>query len=571
MYMVFLGCFGCSGGGGDAGASADAAVEAAEDAAADSGEVQLEPFYEPVVFAVVSDLHLDGGYYGSIAQNVAGLLADAAGRSPTSELIAVTGDIVDKIDEPAETGEGSIIEAARRLFEESAVPVESVLGNHDYYESGPLYFAPVADTAAREELFQSELGLEPWYYTVHGGARFVYLDSLWGQRSWESMGLNGSLGEDQLAWLEQLLWDGEPAVLFLHHPPSTVLEEGDVTIETLIREYPETVLAVFVGHIHHFARSSIEGVPLLLTEAGYDGTGLHHVRLDPGTGAVEILNEAEIDYGEADEVPCDPERTPGLPDPAALAGATLVLRIPGAEVEPMGLGSYLTALMPELALVLRLGEADAAGQEIPALLASGSFVGDAADGKPPYIAAAGEGACAATALTLDGPCLSTAPLSVVLDLVKTLSIPIPPGWRIRAELTDLTLEGALDPSPAVQQGVFHATVDMGLAVRDVEDIIVLGYCAGTLEGCQPGTTGMPACPEDPGPDFFTQIPPQCDVRIADLGLRIVFSILESVPDHQVKLAGNFETFPACEADTATPGCVAPDLFAPAPDGACPAE
>lgn len=78
LALMVLGC-----GGGDAGDAtappADAAPQdsvASRDTAPDDGPPRV---YEPVVFAVVSDLHIEGGFDDSISQKVSGLFLDVAG------------------------------------------------------------------------------------------------------------------------------------------------------------------------------------------------------------------------------------------------------------------------------------------------------------------------------------------------------------------------------------------------------------------------------------------------------------------------------------------------------------
>jgi len=299
-----------------------------------------------------------------------------------------------------------------------------------------------SDPAARTQLFVDELGIEPWYFTVHGGTKFVYLNSMYGERV------------------------------------------------------------------------------------------------------------------------------------AALEGATLTLLIPDAHIEPMGLGTYLREMISGIPVVVRLDAVDSSHTELQALFTTGSFVGDGgdgADGAPAYIKPVDQGPCVASTFALDGPCFSSSPVTLEIDLGKVLGFPLPLGWRIRAELKDLTLSGVLTDSGAVQQGVALTILDFNLGARDIEAIIIQEYCAGKLEGCVPGDDGMPACPDAPGEEFFGQIPEQCDFRIVGIGLRIVFHIFESVTDLAVTLDANFGTYPAFESEAATPGGIAPDLFAPAPEGTCPAD
>ncbi|MBM4370491.1 MAG: metallophosphoesterase [Deltaproteobacteria bacterium] len=556
--MVLLAAAGC-GPGGDPGGADNAVPDAPP-----------RPDYRPVVFAVVSDIHLEGGMEDGISRNVAELLAAAGALDPAPELVAITGDLVDLLPEPVDTGPGSKVDALRQLFAAAPVPVEATLGNHDVYTSGDAIFAFTKDPAGRRALWAQELGVAPPSVTEHGGMRFLYLDSTAGPRAPESLGLNGSLGAAQLAWLDAQLSDGVASILFLHHPPGIVLEDGEITLRTVVRDHADTVLAIFVGHIHVWDREEFEGVPVYLTEAGYDGDGIHHVRADPAAGTVEILNAGAIDYGETEVLPCDPDREPGLPDPAALEGTALVLRIPDTHVEPMGLGSYLREVVGEIPLVLRIGGPAPAGDGLEALITAGTWSGDGADGAPAYVKPVTEGSCEGLTLVLDGPCFSTTPVTLLIDIGKVIGIPLPPGWKLRAALKDLVLSGVLTDGAAVEQGVFDATLDFAPGALDLQAIIAREYCKGTLDGCVPGEGAMPACPQDPGPELFADIPVECDVHLLGIGLRMVFDIFESVPGLSVSLDANFSAWPAQIRADPAPGAVAPDLFAEAPMGTCPA-
>ncbi len=534
------------------------------DSADDTVPADVWPYeFEPVVFAIVSDIHLDGTFEDSIAQKVVGLLAKAAAATPAPEFIAITGDLTDQMAEPVATDEGSIIDALQKVMASSPIPVEPVLGNHDYYATGDAIFEMTADPLVRTQVFQEAIGLPPWHYTVHGGMKFVHLNSLYGPLAADSLGLNGSLGEEQLAWLDQVLADGVPAILFLHHPPSTVLEEGELTLEKLIAKYNENVLAVFVGHIHVWASSEISGVPVYITSAGFRGEDFHHVRVDPIAGTVEILNLDSIDYGETVEVPCEPQRDPGLTMPEALAGAVLVLQVEDGHIEPMGLGSYLRELVSAIPMAVQLG-ATGTADSIPAAITVAKTVGDGADGIPAHLAPVAEGVCAALEFQLDGPCFTTTAVDLPINLGKVLGFPLPPGWQLRAELQDLVLTGALVDGPAVELGVLRATIDFNLGSEDLKSIIVSEYCAGKISSCSPGQGTMPACPTDPGPEFFDTLPPNCDVSILGIGLRTIFDIFASVPGLAVELDANFDIFPATESSEPTPGTVAPELFVTCP-------
>lgn len=527
-----------------------------QDAAVDAWPYALEP----VVFAVVSDIHIDGSFEESIPQKVVGLLAKAAAVDPAPELIAITGDLTDQMAEPVSTADGSIIDALQKVIASSQIPVEPVLGNHDYYAVGDAVFDWTQNPVARTKVFENAIGLPPWHYTVHGGMKFIYLNSAYGPMAQKSLGLNGALGKVQLDWLEQTLSDRVPAILFLHHPPTVVLENpGVTTLPEVITDHADHVLAVFVGHIHVWATANISGVPVYITAAGFYGKDFHHVRVDPVEGTVEILNADSIDYGQTDETPCEPQRDPGLEDPDGLTGATLVLQVPDGHIEPMGLGSYLRELVGQIPMAVQLGP-PTDGETIPGYFTIGKTVGDGAGDTPPHLAPVPGGTCSAITFAMDGPCFTTSPASLLIDLGKMLGFPLPPGWKLRAELKDLYLSGALLDGPTVERGVLRATIDFNVGAKDLEGIIVTEYCAGHIPDCMPGEGTLPVCPAGAGADFYESVPQQCDVELLGIGLRLLFDIFASIPGLTVDLDANFTVYPAVQSPQPDPGTVALDLF-----------
>ena len=156
-------------------------------------------------------------------------------------------------------------------------------------------------------------------------------------------------------------------------------------------------------------------------------------------------------------------------------------------------------------------------------------------------------------------------------MAKVAGLPLPPGWRVRAALKDLVLSGVLTDAGLVEQGILESTLDFEPGARDVEAIIVQEYCNGKLDGCVPGEGDMPTCPDDPGQEFYAEIPVECDVSLLGFGLRFLFDVFESVPDLTVSLDANFQVWPAEVLDDPAAGGVAPDLFTLAPEGNCPAE
>lgn len=562
LALLVLGCDGDAGNGGGGGADTapgeDLAV--AEEITPEIEDDLPPPVaYAPVVFTVVSDIHVDGGIEGAVAKNVLGLFAEAAAMDPAPELMVVTGDLVDHIPEPADTSPGSRLHALYTIFREGPLPVEPVAGNHDYYTAEFPVLTLTDDRPARNALLEETLGMPPWYVTEHGGTRFIYVNTMQGDLWGISDGLNGSAGRDQLEWLDGLLSEDRPAVLFMHHPPSTVLEDDEISLESTITDHAQNVLAVFAGHLHLWSRSDASGVPIYLTEAGWDGEGIHHVRVDPEARTVEILNEALIDYGEVEATACDPAEHPALGDLSAFEGAYVEVLVTDAAATPEGFGTYLEEAVTMVPMVFRFGAPDPSGLAIPALLTAGRFVGDGAPGKPPYIGAIEGGEALPVSFAVDDPCAFTSPAVLTFDLGQAFGLPLKPGWAIRVDLTELAFEGRLTAAPGIEEGVFHATVDLTQGAADIKTIVISEYCAGAIPGCAPGTGTMPACPTDPDVAFFEEIPVSCDVNVVGIGIRMVLAMLQTVPDYMAWMDAGFITY-AATPGLGAPGEVDPALF-----------
>ena len=483
------------------------------------------------------------------------------------DFIAITGDLTDQMAEPVDTSEGSVFDALRKLLDAATVPVEPVLGNHDYYAVGSAIFAITEDKPTRTQLFQDELAIPPFRNVEYGGMNFVFLNSMLGDECNDDLGLNGSLGPEQMTWLEDLLSDGVPAILFLHHPPQSVQDVGGVTLEDLIREHSDHILAVFAGHIHVWGRADIDSVPIYLTKEGFHGESFHHVQVDPEAGTVTILNEEFVDYGETVEIPCEPAETTAPAEPAGLEGRVSIVRMDHCEVAPMGLGTYLREVVPMFPVAFQFVEADLDAGTVTGYLALGKNSGDGADGAPPYMTTDG-GPCVQLDGTLEGACFTTAPVDALVDIGPLLGVPLP--WPLRAELVDLTLTGVLTDEGDVENGVFRSTIDFHQGSDDLKDIIISQYCAKRITDCRPGEDGRPACPDTVTTAFFDDIPVECDVELVGVGLRSIFAMFETVPNLQVDIDANFEAYEALPSTDKNPGYYAPALFAVEPDGACPA-
>jgi len=130
-----------------------------------------------------------------------------------------------------------------------ATPVHLALGNHDY--SLPRF--------SREEthrLFAAKLNVKPYSAVNYRGWKFLILNNFLGI-SWDlknaayDQGV-GTLGQEQLNWLEAELAQKMPTVVLLHYPLWLIepKEFADLGLHTLLRKHADSVRLVLSGHWH---------------------------------------------------------------------------------------------------------------------------------------------------------------------------------------------------------------------------------------------------------------------------------------------------------------------------------
>jgi hypothetical protein len=189
------------------------------------------------------------------------------------------------------------LDAAKELTDGFRMPVHIGFGNHDYD-------VPQVSRAASHELFRRKFHLAPYYYVEHKGWKFIHLNNFLGA-TWtpdhpDYKQATGSLGEEQLNWLEAELQQHKPTFVFVHYPLIAIqpAERADYGLYSLMKKYKDTVQRVISGHWHRWFEFGRSYGPqhLVIASTRYDPNAYLLVDVDTRTAAHRLLNLDLVDW-----------------------------------------------------------------------------------------------------------------------------------------------------------------------------------------------------------------------------------------------------------------------------------
>jgi len=199
---------------------------------------------------------------------------------PRPSLCVYTGDAV---SEECETAYVRFKEQMQYL----SIPVHYAVGNHDDRKSLRRYL-----------LDESMPTDDPYYYCFQQSEwRMVVLDTAKPGKIW------GSIGEEQLEWLDRLLQKCEPTLVFMHHHAVSV---GVSWLDEVMLKNPGPLLsilqragcikAILFGHIHfecHIQHAGLHfmSVPSLSFQLGEVNWAEKSVSLPPGFRLITIKGD----------------------------------------------------------------------------------------------------------------------------------------------------------------------------------------------------------------------------------------------------------------------------------------
>ncbi len=192
------------------------------------------------------------------------------GVLPKVRFVVNTGDVVSRVyGDYRENDPDSSDNRLRRAvtaFNQIQVPWYFAMGNHDY-KIGPdrdsdTYF-PQQEIEMMEDIWERETGFKPYYSFDHKGWRFVVLNSMRGRY------LHCHFDDNQMIWLEDQLSNGQPTILFSHHPMVTdhfslwahpkdlINEENEPQFYKIVNENKKNIKGIFVGHGHRWVEDTL--------------------------------------------------------------------------------------------------------------------------------------------------------------------------------------------------------------------------------------------------------------------------------------------------------------------------
>ena len=218
---------------------------------------------------ILSDVHISSdeakeARLASLVENI------NSGQYGDVRFILINGDCVSRVykdftPEDPDSSENRVMKLAD-ILGDLRVPHYLVMGNHDY-KIGPgvdsdAWFSPetIGDMEAR---WKRWTGFDPYYSFDMNSWQFVVLNSMRGRPDWQHF------DQGQLDWLESVLQQGRPTVLFSHFPLKTdhfriwckkkdlITPEKESRFYEILRKNRSNIKAIFTGHGHMWVTDTL--------------------------------------------------------------------------------------------------------------------------------------------------------------------------------------------------------------------------------------------------------------------------------------------------------------------------
>jgi hypothetical protein len=272
----------------------------------------------PFTAVMISDAHVGFTEDGEDADRLAELVGLInGGEWEDVEQVLLSGDIADAVwaeDPPDDPADNYIADSAE-ILDGLTVAYHPVAGNHEYnFVSSDRADTP-EEIAEVDQLWWDAFQRESWGSFTHRGFRFIGLDNFRGRVLNEN---EHYFEESQLDWMEQLMAEPMPTVLYTHYPVATdhdvawtldrsnIVPREEARFFDIVEAHADQIRAIFVGHGHLWVRDTLfETIPVYETgslgKSFANPRNVHLLRCDPSTGLVEVSpGREDVIYLEAD-------------------------------------------------------------------------------------------------------------------------------------------------------------------------------------------------------------------------------------------------------------------------------
>lgn len=183
------------------------------------------------------------------------------------------------------------LDNAKAITDGFHMPVHIAFGNHDYDVKR-------VPREMSHRLFNAKFNTAPYGVLDYKGCKFIRLNNFLGAtqdiHSPDFNAAMGSLGEEQLHWLEAQLTQGKPAFVFIHYPLISIAatEFLDYGLHPLLRKYKDTVQLAVSGHLHKWIDFAHTYGPqhYVMAATRYDPNAYMLLEIDPDRGSWRFLN-----------------------------------------------------------------------------------------------------------------------------------------------------------------------------------------------------------------------------------------------------------------------------------------
>ena len=266
--------------------------------------------------AVIADSHVpptgfDPGEDISLAlarQRLEGAIDKINAIDPAPEFVVVTGDLVHAAYEGSDAqwyqDNPNAFADMAEILDRSMVPVYPLFGESDYG-------VPDFSKLLSHQLFAQFYARDPYYSVDHGGWRFVFSNSQFGQTfdegtlKFDPTLETGSYGGTQLSWLAGELEAGMPTVLFTHFPLEQIAADeapnnGIYTdLDAVFAAAGGAVQLILAAHLHEWTEDpgSFIAPQIGLGSTRYDTDNFIVIEFTANSSEYAIIDYAKIGWG----------------------------------------------------------------------------------------------------------------------------------------------------------------------------------------------------------------------------------------------------------------------------------